>query len=169
LLFRGDESGHCSASGGNGRRSVAIVVLSAVQTARRHWRHPGWRAILPQVCRSAEPLRRLWRCSGRTARTQQQQTVKEASMRKPELAAAIAEKADLTKDQANRVLNAVLEEITSALNRKDSVTLVGFGTFLQRHRGARTGKNPQTGAPVKIKASNTVAFKPGKSLRDAVN
>ena len=82
---------------------------------------------------------------------------------------AIAEKADLTKDQANRVLNAVLEEITSALNRKDSVTLVGFGTFLQRHRGARTGKNPQTGAPVKIKASNTVAFKPGKSLRDAVN
>src|SRR3546814_8664770 len=66
-------------------------------------------------------------------------------MRKPELAAAIAEKADLTKEQANRVLNAVLEEITGALHRKDSVTLVGFGTFLQRHRGARTGKNPQTG------------------------
>ena len=85
-------------------------------------------------------------------------------MRKPELAAAIAEKADLTKEQANRVLNAVLEEITGALHRKDSVTLVGFGTFLQRHRGARTGKNPQTGEPVKIKASNTVAFKPGKSL-----
>ncbi|WP_121333892.1 HU family DNA-binding protein [Pseudomonas aeruginosa] len=86
-------------------------------------------------------------------------------MRKPELAAAIAEKADLTKEQANRVL----DEITGALNRKDSVTLVGFGTFLQRHRGARTGKNPQTGQPVKIKASNTVAFKPGKALRDAVN
>lgn len=82
-------------------------------------------------------------------------------MRKPELAAAIAEKADLTKEQANRVLNALLDEITGALNRKDSVTLVGFGTFLQRHRGARTGKNPQTGQPVKIKASNTVAFKPG--------
>ena len=90
-------------------------------------------------------------------------------MRKPELAAAIADKADLTKDQASRVLYIVLEEITSALNRKDSVTLVGFGTFLQRHRGARTGKNPQTGEPVKIKASNTVAFKPGKSLKDAVN
>ncbi|MDO8402971.1 MAG: HU family DNA-binding protein, partial [Pseudomonas sp.] len=43
------------------------------------------------------------------------------------------------------------------------------GTFLQRHRGARTGKNPQTGEPVKIKASNTVAFKPGKSLKDSVN
>jgi len=86
-----------------------------------------------------------------------------------DIAAAIAEKADLTKDQANRVLNAVLEEITGALNRKDSVTLVGFGTFVQRHRGARTGKNPQTGAPVTIKASNTVAFKPGKALKDSVN
>nr|WP_268164131.1 HU family DNA-binding protein [Pseudomonas aeruginosa] len=106
--------------------------------------------------------------AGKTARTQKQQTVKEATMRKPELAAAIAEKADLTKEQANRVLNALLDEITGALNRKDSVTLVGFGTFL-RHRGARTGKNPQTGQPVKIKASNTVAFKPGKALRDAVN
>ncbi|HLV18226.1 MAG TPA: HU family DNA-binding protein [Pseudomonas sp.] len=90
-------------------------------------------------------------------------------MRKPELAAAIAEKADLSREQANRVLNAVLQEITDALNRKESVTLVGFGTFVQRHRGARTGKNPQTGEPVKIKASNTVAFKPGKSLRDAIN
>lgn len=90
-------------------------------------------------------------------------------MRKPELAAAIAEKADLTKEQANKVLNALLDEITGAFNRKDSVTLVCFGTFIQRHRGARTGKNPQTGQPVKIKASNTVAFKPGKALKDAVN
>lgn len=90
-------------------------------------------------------------------------------MRKPELAAAIAEKADLTKEQANRVLNAVLEEITGALHRKETVTLVGFGTFLGRHRGARQGKNPQTGQPVKIRASNTVAFKPGKALRDTVN
>lgn len=90
-------------------------------------------------------------------------------MRKPELAAAVAAKADLSKEQASRVLNAVLEEITNALNREDSVTLVGFGTFLQRHRGARTGKNPQTGEPVKIRASNTVSFKPGKALKDAVN
>ncbi|WP_268240458.1 HU family DNA-binding protein [Pseudomonas matsuisoli] len=102
------------------------------------------------------------------AGVEQQQTVHEAIMRKPELAAAIAEKADLTKDQANRVLNALLDEITNALHRKDSVTLVGFGTFLQRHRGARTGKNPQTGEPVKIRASNTVSFKPGKSLREAI-
>ncbi|MDP3846955.1 MAG: HU family DNA-binding protein [Pseudomonas sp.] len=90
-------------------------------------------------------------------------------MRKPELAAAIAEQADLTKDQAARVLNSILDEISTALGRKDSVTLVGFGTFVQRHRGARTGKNPQTGEPVTIKASNTVAFKPGKALKDSVN
>lgn len=90
-------------------------------------------------------------------------------MRKPDIAAAIADKADLSKEQASRVLNAVLDEITKALSQKETVTLVGFGTFLQRHRGARTGKNPQTGEPVQIKASNTVAFKPGKSLKDSIN
>lgn len=89
-------------------------------------------------------------------------------MRKPELAAVVAEKADLTKEKANKVLSAILEAITDAV-KKDTVTLVGFGTFEKRHRGARTGKNPQTGQPVKIKASNTVAFKPGKNLRDSVN
>ncbi|AMK33589.1 HU family DNA-binding protein [Pseudomonas mosselii] len=100
-------------------------------------------------------------------------------MRKPELAAVIAEKADLTKEKANTVLNAILDSITTELGKKvkdkngketsPTVTLVGFGTFEKRHRGARTGKNPQTGEPVKIKASNTVAFKPGKGLRDSVN
>jgi len=89
-------------------------------------------------------------------------------MRKPELAAAVAAKADLSKEQANRVLNAMIEQITKALNQEDSVTLVGFGTFLQRHRGARMGKNPQTGEPVKIRASNTVSFKPGKALKEAI-
>lgn len=89
-------------------------------------------------------------------------------MRKPELAAAIAEKADLTKEKANAVLNAILDEITGALGKKDSVTLVGFGTFIGRHRGARTGKNPQTGEPVQIRASNTIAFKPGKLLKDSI-
>lgn len=90
-------------------------------------------------------------------------------MRKPELASAIAEKADLTKDQANQALSAIIDEITNALNREESVNLVGFGTFQQRHRGARMGKNPQTGEPIQIKASNTVAFKPGKALKEAVN
>ncbi|MDG9886125.1 HU family DNA-binding protein [Pseudomonas putida CSV86] len=90
-------------------------------------------------------------------------------MRKNEIVAAISEKADLTKAKASVVLDAVLEQITQALSKKDTVTLVGFGTFEQRHRGARTGKNPQTGEPVKIKASNTVAFKPGKALKESVN
>ena len=89
-------------------------------------------------------------------------------MRKPELVAAVAAKTELSKEEAARVLNAVLEQITSALNRADSVTLVGFGTFLPRHRGARMGKNPQTGEPVKIRASNTVPFKPGKALKEAI-
>lgn len=86
-------------------------------------------------------------------------------MRKPELAAAIAEKADLTKEQANKVLNALLDEITGALNRKDSVTLVGFGTFVQRHRGARTGKNPQTGQPVNRSRSKPATPLPSNRAR----
>lgn len=89
-------------------------------------------------------------------------------MRKAELVAAIAARADLPKDQAGRVLESILDQIVQAMGRKDTVTLVGFGTFLQRHRGARAGKNPQTGEPVTIGASNTVSFKPGKALRDAI-
>ena len=89
-------------------------------------------------------------------------------MRKAELVAAIAARADLPKDQAGRVLESILDQIVQAMGRKDTVTLVGFGTFLQRHRGARAGKNPQTGEPVTIGASNTVSFKPGKALRAAI-
>ncbi|MBA1204021.1 HU family DNA-binding protein [Pseudomonas capeferrum] len=90
-------------------------------------------------------------------------------MRKPDLVGVIAEQTDLSKEKARETLDAILDSITKALGKKDSVTLVGFGTFEQRHRGARTGKNPQTGEPVKIKASNTVAFKPGKLLKETVN
>ncbi len=68
-------------------------------------------------------------------------------MRKPELAAAIAEKAELSKDKANEVLNAMLDEITGAVAKGDSVSLIGFGTFSVRERSARKGKNPQTGEP----------------------
>ncbi|PVZ10454.1 MULTISPECIES: HU family DNA-binding protein [unclassified Pseudomonas] len=89
-------------------------------------------------------------------------------MRKPELAAVIAERADLTKDKANEVLNVLLDQITLGVSKGQNVTLVGFGTFEKRHRGARQGKNPQTGEPVKIRASNTVAFKPGKFLKECL-
>lgn len=86
-------------------------------------------------------------------------------MRKPQLATVISEETGLNKDKANEVLNAILDTITQAVDSQ-SVTLVGFGTFEKRHRGARNGKNPQTGEALQIKASNTVAFKPGKALRE---
>ncbi len=90
-------------------------------------------------------------------------------MRKPELAAAIAEKAELTKEKANEIITIITDEISNSLSKDDSVTLIGFGTFSQRQRSARTGKNPQTGAEIQIAASKSVGFKPGKSLKDAVN
>ena len=90
-------------------------------------------------------------------------------MRKLDLAAAIAEHAELSKDKANDVLNVVLDEITNSVAKGDAVTLVGFGTFQKKDRSARTGKNPQTGAPIQIPASSTVGFKPGKALKDSVN
>ncbi len=90
-------------------------------------------------------------------------------MKKPELAAAIAEKADVTKDKAGEILNILTDEITNAMNNNDTVSLIGFGTFSVRERSARTCKNPQTGATIQIAASKSVGFKPGKSLKDAVN
>ena len=90
-------------------------------------------------------------------------------MRKPDLAAAIAEAADISKDKGADVLNAILDEITNAMSRGDTVSLIGFGTFSCRERSARKGKNPQTGEAIDIPASTTVGFKPGKALKEAVN
>ena len=89
-------------------------------------------------------------------------------MRKPDLAAFIADQADISNEKAQQVLAAILDEITNALSRGDNVSLIGFGTFERRHLHARTGKNPQTGASLQIAASNSVGFKPGKALRDAL-
>lgn len=90
-------------------------------------------------------------------------------MRKPELVDAIADQADISKDKAAKALNAFIEQVTQALSQQESVNLIGFGTFNPRSRSARTGKNPQTGEPIQIKASKTVGFKPGKALKEAVN
>lgn len=90
-------------------------------------------------------------------------------MKKPELAAAIAEKAGVTKEKAGEIINAITDEITNAMSKNDPVTLIGFGTFSVRERSARTGKNPQTGASIQIPASKSVGFKPGKALKDSVN
>ncbi|MEE8056984.1 MAG: HU family DNA-binding protein [Pseudomonadales bacterium] len=90
-------------------------------------------------------------------------------MRKPDLVAKIADQADIPLNKATDALSAILDEITNALSRKESVTLIGFGTFETRHRNARMGKNPQTGEPIQIAASNTVGFKPGKALKASLN
>lgn len=90
-------------------------------------------------------------------------------MRKPELTAAIAESTGLSKAKANEVLTAITDEITRAVSEGNTVQLIGFGSFETRRRNERVGKNPQTGAEMKIPASNYVAFKAGKALKDAVN
>lgn len=90
-------------------------------------------------------------------------------MNKAELIDAIAASADLTQATAAKVLNALTATIGTALQQGDSVTLVGFGTFAIKERAARTGRNPQTGAPLEIAAAKLPGFKPGKGLKDAVN
>jgi DNA-binding protein HU-beta len=88
---------------------------------------------------------------------------------KSELIDAIATNADLPKAAAGRALDAVLDAVTTALQKGDSVSLVGFGTFAVKERAARTGRNPQTGAEIQIAAAKVPSFKPGKGLKDAVN
>lgn len=90
-------------------------------------------------------------------------------MNKGDLINKIADSADLNKSQAEGALNAVLEGIAGALQKEDSVTLVGFGTFSVSRRDARSGRNPQTGETIKISAKNVIKFKPGKKLTDSVN
>lgn len=90
-------------------------------------------------------------------------------MNKADLVTAVAAQADLTKEKADAAVSAIVEQITNALSRDEAVTLIGFGTFSQSHRAARTGRNPQTGAEIQIAASNSVNFKAGKALKDAVN
>ncbi|WP_020650070.1 MULTISPECIES: HU family DNA-binding protein [Solimonas] len=89
-------------------------------------------------------------------------------MNKTELINAIADKADLSKADAGRAVDALFEVVGKALKKKDKVSLVGFGTFLVRERAARSGRNPKTGATIKIKASKTPSFKAGKALKDMV-
>lgn len=93
----------------------------------------------------------------------------ETSVNKAELIDAIADSADISKAAATRALDAVITSITDSLKSGDQVSLVGFGTFSVKERAARTGRNPQTGAPIEIAAAKVPGFKPGKALKDAVN
>jgi DNA-binding protein HU-beta len=90
-------------------------------------------------------------------------------MNKAELIDAVASAADISKAAAARSVDTVLEVITDSLKNGNSVTLVGFGTFNIRRREARTGRNPRTGEPIQIGASNLAVFKAGKALKDALN
>jgi len=90
-------------------------------------------------------------------------------MNKSEFVDAVAAKANLSKSDAADAVEAVLDSISGALKSGDQVTLVGFGTFLVRKREARQGRNPRTGEPMQIAASNVPAFKAGKALKDSVN
>ena len=90
-------------------------------------------------------------------------------MNKSELIEAIAKSADLSKAAAGNALDGALTAIKASLKKGNSVTLVGFGTFKVGKRAARTGRNPRTGAAIKIKAAKVPKFTAGKALKDAVN
>ena len=89
-------------------------------------------------------------------------------MNKSELIEAIAASADLSKATAGRALDGALEAIRTSLKKTGKVALVGFGTFSVAKRAARSGRNPQTGATIKIKASKGIRFRAGKALKDGI-
>ncbi|MDY6288981.1 MAG: HU family DNA-binding protein [Bacteroidales bacterium] len=90
--------------------------------------------------------------------------VKKTTMNKTELIAAMAEKAGMSKVDAGKALNAYVDVVKEQLTKGERVTLVGFGTFAVNERPARVGRNPRTGASIKIAAKKSAKFKPGKGL-----
>ena len=90
-------------------------------------------------------------------------------MNKTELVDAIAKETGLSKKDSEKAVKAFTEAVSKELKKKGKVQLVGFGTFETAKRAARTGKNPQTGASIKIPAATVPKFKAGKALKDAVN
>jgi DNA-binding protein HU-beta len=89
-------------------------------------------------------------------------------MNKSDLIEAMADAADISKSAAGRALDGLTDAIAVALKNGENISLIGFGTFSVKERAARTGRNPQTGATIKIKASKSPSFKAGKALKDAV-
>ena len=90
-------------------------------------------------------------------------------MNKSELIEHIAQQADISKAAASRALEAAIDAITDTLKNGDSVSLVGFGTFVATEREARTGRNPRTGVAIKIDKAKVPKLRPGKALKDALN
>lgn len=89
-------------------------------------------------------------------------------MNKAELVDAIAKEAKISKAQAQEAVDSFVKNVQGVLKKGDRLTLVGFGTFSTSQREARTGRNPQTGKPIKIPAKKIARFTPGKSLKDAI-
>jgi DNA-binding protein HU-beta len=90
-------------------------------------------------------------------------------MNKAELVDSVASAANLSKADAGRAVDAVLNSISGSLSGGQQVSIVGFGTFSVKHRAARAGRNPRTGETIQIAASNVPGFKAGKALKEAVN
>ena len=90
-------------------------------------------------------------------------------MNKTELIAAVAEKAELSRKDAEAAVSAVIDAITAALSQEEKVQLVGFGSFEVKTRAERVGRNPKTKETIQIPASKTPVFKDGKALKDAVS
>jgi DNA-binding protein HU-beta len=88
---------------------------------------------------------------------------------KQELIDTIAKSADISKAAAGRAVDSAVAAIKASLKKGQLVTLVGFGTFYVGKRAARSGRNPRTGAPIKIRAAKVPKFRPGKALKDSVN
>lgn len=95
--------------------------------------------------------------------------IKEASVKKTELVQAISEKAGLSRKDAEQAVGAFVETIIDQVKKGDKITLVGFGTFAPSSRAARTGRHPQTGAPLQIPAAKTVRFSMGSTFKTALN
>ena len=89
-------------------------------------------------------------------------------MNKTELISTVAEAAGMSKKDTEQVLNTFFDTVQNTLKQKDKVQIPGFGTFEVRERAARTGRNPHTGETIEIAAAKVPAFKPGKSLKDAI-
>lgn len=90
-------------------------------------------------------------------------------MTKTEIVEQMAQDAGISKAVAETALRSALDSVSNSLAKGQEVTIVGFGTFSVANRAARTGRNPQTGEPIEIKATKVPRFKPGKALKDAVN
>ena len=139
----------CAAPAGVGITATLAALRRSIDPTARHSLGPS--AIAGDHCNAGHPA--SW----------------SLEMNKTDLIDSVADAANLSKADAGRAVDAVVAAITQALKKGDTVTVVGFGTFLVRTRAARTGRNPRTNESIEIAASNTPAFKPGKGLKDALN